>query len=89
MQQPYRGSAHRVRARLKLGSERAPNVDRQLCPLRFQFCKHSCSKPDIQGYYVALESLLKDYLRKCFHTNFSSSRVRMQGTSSISFCTCM
>eukprot|EP00198_Chlamydomonas_reinhardtii_P006519 XP_001695855.1 predicted protein [Chlamydomonas reinhardtii] len=34
----------------------------------------SCSKPDIQGYYVALESLLKDYLRKCFHTNFSSSR---------------
>ncbi|KAG2501553.1 hypothetical protein HYH03_000060 [Edaphochlamys debaryana] len=34
----------------------------------------SCSKPDIQGYYVALESLLKDYLRKCFHTNFSSNR---------------
>ncbi|GLI68043.1 hypothetical protein VaNZ11_012366 [Volvox africanus] len=34
----------------------------------------SCSKPDVQGYYVALENLLKDYLRKCFHTNFTSSR---------------
>ncbi|GFR48855.1 hypothetical protein Agub_g10809 [Astrephomene gubernaculifera] len=36
--------------------------------------ENSCSRPDISGYYVALESLLKDYLKKCFHTNFTSNR---------------
>lgn len=34
----------------------------------------SCSKSDVQGYYVALENLLKQSLGKCFHANFSANR---------------
>ncbi len=44
--------------------------------LRVPPSPRSCSKPDVQGYYVALQNLLQEYLQKCFHTNFSSSRVR-------------
>jgi len=34
----------------------------------------SCSQPDVQGYYVALEALLKQFLGKCFQTNFTQNR---------------
>ncbi|MEW5319088.1 MAG: hypothetical protein WDW38_010259 [Sanguina aurantia] len=34
----------------------------------------SCLQPDIQGYYVALENLLKTYLGQCFQTNFTTDK---------------
>lgn len=36
----------------------------------------SCANPDSQKYYVALENLLKQYLGKCFQTNFTQNKVR-------------
>lgn len=46
----------------------------------------SCLQPDIQGYYVALENLLKTYLGQCFQTNFTTDKVRQ--TRSIRDITC-